>query len=97
MPLTIDYCMVPQSPCAYMGHARFTAIAEAAQAQVRLRVIDLDGKVFPVSGGLPLAKRAPQRQAYRLVELRRFSDWLGLPMNLQPACARLIGRRRRHP
>ncbi len=84
MPLTIDYYVVPQSPYAYLGHARFVQIAHAAQATVRLRPIDLGGKVFPVSGGLPLAQRAPQRQAYRLVELRRFSDWLGVPMNLQP-------------
>ena len=85
MALTIDYCVVPQSPYAYLGHTRFVDMAQAAGAQVRLRVIDLGGKVFPVSGGLPLAKRAPQRQAYRLVELRRFSEWLGLPMNLHPA------------
>ena len=45
--------------------------------------VDL-GKVFPVSGGLPLAKRAPQRQAYRLVELLRFSQHLGVPLNLHP-------------
>ena len=41
--------------------------------------------MFPVSGGLPLAKRPPQRQAYRLVELRRFADHLKLPLNLHPA------------
>jgi 2-hydroxychromene-2-carboxylate isomerase len=29
-------------------------------------------------------KRAPQRQAYRLLELARFRDALGLPLNLQP-------------
>ena len=40
--------------------------------------------MFPQSGGLPLSKRAPQRQAYRLVELRRFSEHLHAPMNLQP-------------
>ncbi len=50
-----------------------------------VRVVPMDlGKVFPVSGGLPLAKRAPQRQAYRLVELARWRDYLGLPLNLQP-------------
>jgi 2-hydroxychromene-2-carboxylate isomerase len=56
------------------------------------------GKVFPLSGGLPLGKRAPQRQAYRLVELTRFSKALGIPLNLHPqffpvagdAAARLI-------
>jgi 2-hydroxychromene-2-carboxylate isomerase len=45
--------------------------------------VDL-GRVFPVSGGLPLARRAPQRQAYRLVELERFRPVPGLPMVLQP-------------
>jgi carboxymethylenebutenolidase len=33
---------------------------------------------------LPLGRRAPQRQAYRLVELKRFSEHLGLPINLTP-------------
>ena len=42
------------------------------------------GKVFPVSGGLPLVKRAPQRQAYRFVDLERFSKHLQLPVNLNP-------------
>jgi carboxymethylenebutenolidase len=50
-----------------------------------VRVLPADFvQVFPVSGGLPLAKRAPQRQAYRLVELRRFSEWLSMPINVQP-------------
>jgi 2-hydroxychromene-2-carboxylate isomerase len=84
MGTTIDYYFATMSPWTYLGHARFTAIAKAADATVRVRPIDL-GKVFPVSGGLPLAKRAPQRQAYRLVELRRFADHLELPLNLQPA------------
>jgi carboxymethylenebutenolidase len=33
---------------------------------------------------LPLPKRAPQRQAYRLLELTRFRDVLQLPLNVQP-------------
>jgi len=84
MGTMIDYHFATMSPWTYLGHARFAAIAKAAGATVRVRPFDL-GKVFPVSGGLPLAKRAPQRQAYRLVELRRFADHLKLPLNLQPA------------
>lgn len=83
MPLAVDYYFAPNSPWAYLGHARFAAIARRHGAIVNVLPVDL-GRVFPVSGGLPLAKRAPQRQAYRLVELRRFSEHLGLPMNLQP-------------
>lgn len=85
MPLTIDYYFAPNSPWTYLGHQRFCEIAKAAGATVNVLPVDLGGKVFPVSGGLPLAKRAPQRQAYRLVELKRFSEFLKQPMNLQPA------------
>ena len=84
MSLSIDYYFAPNSPYAYLGHARFASIAQAAGATVRVLPVDLGGKVFPVSGGLPLAKRAPQRQAYRLVELKRFSEWLDVPLVLQP-------------
>jgi 2-hydroxychromene-2-carboxylate isomerase len=83
-PVTIDYYLAPQSPWTYLGHDRFVRIAAQAGAQVRARPMDLGGKIFPVSGGLPLPKRAPQRQAYRLVELQRFSEHLGVPLNLKP-------------
>ena len=79
----IDYYFAPQSPWAYLGHARLVAMAQAGQATVRVLPADF-GKVFAVSGGLPLSKRAPQRQAYRLQELARFRDVLQLPMNLEP-------------
>src|SRR5574337_716700 len=83
MPKTIDYYFATPSPWAYLGHRRFTELARAAGAAVNVLPADF-GQVFAASGGLPLAKRAPQRQAYRLVELRRFSDALGLPLNLHP-------------
>ena len=84
MTHTVDYYFSPQSPWTYLGHARFSAMAKAASARVRVLPVDLGGKVFPISGGLPLNQRAPQRQAYRLVELKRFSEQLGLPLNLRP-------------
>ncbi len=79
----IDYYFTPVSPWTYLGHARFRAIARAAGATVSVLPVDY-GVIFPASGGLPLAKRAPQRQAYRLVELARFSKQLAQPLNLQP-------------
>ena len=85
MSTTIDYYFAPNSPWTYLGHQRFAEIAKAAGAKVNVLPVDLGGKVFPVSGGLPLAKRAPQRQAYRLVELKRFSEYHGQPINLQPS------------
>jgi carboxymethylenebutenolidase len=83
LPSTVDYFFAPHSPWTYLGHARFMAMADAAGATVRLKPMDL-AQVFPASGGLPLAKRAPQRQAYRLVELERFARHLQLPLNLHP-------------
>ena len=83
MSKTVDYYLAPQSPWTYLGHQRLVQIAKAAGAKVRVMPMDL-GQVFPISGGLPLGKRAPQRQAYRLVEMARFSKALSLPMNLHP-------------
>lgn len=83
MSRTVDYYFAPQSPWTYLGHERFAALLRASGASVRVRPVDL-GQVFPVSGGLPLPKRAPQRQAYRLLELRRFSEYLQAPLNPQP-------------
>ena len=83
MSLVIEYYFAPQSPWTYLGHQRLQDIAAAAGARIELLPSDY-GRIFPVSGGLPLPKRAPQRQAYRLVELARFSQHLGLPLNLQP-------------
>ena len=83
MKTTIDYYLTPQSPWTYLGHKPFERIARAAGATLRPLPVDY-GRIFPISGGLPLAKRAPQRQAYRLVELGRYRDYLQLPMNIQP-------------
>ena len=84
MSKTIDYYFAPQSPYAYLGHNRLLRLAAQYGAMVEPLPVDI-GEVFGASGGLPLAKRAPQRQAYRLQELKRWSEFLGMPMNVQPA------------
>ena len=84
MSHSVDYYFAPQSPWAYLGHQRFQTILQKSGASVRVMPIDLGGKVFPISGGLSLGQRAPQRQAYRLTELARFSKWLGAPLHLKP-------------
>ncbi len=83
MPATVDYYMTPVSPFTYMGHERFRQICRQHGAQVNLRVMDL-GKVFPASGGLALKDRPPQRRAYRMMELKRWRDYLGVALNLEP-------------
>jgi 2-hydroxychromene-2-carboxylate isomerase len=84
MSKIVHYYFAPQSPYAYLGHDRLLRLAVQYGAMVEPKPIDI-GAVFNASGGLPLAKRAPQRQAYRLEELKRWSGFLGVPLNPQPA------------
>jgi 2-hydroxychromene-2-carboxylate isomerase len=80
---TVHYFFTPSSPWTYLGHARFLQMVEQHGARILLRPVDL-GRVFPVSGGLPLAKRAAQRQTYRLKELARWREFRGVPLNIHP-------------
>ena len=83
MPLHIDYYASLNSPWTHLGAARIEGMAHAAGASMRIYPVDF-GTIFPASGGLPLPKRAPQRQAYRLQELQRWRDHLGIPITIQP-------------
>jgi 2-hydroxychromene-2-carboxylate isomerase len=80
---TIQYYFSPKSPWTYLGHERLLHIARQHRAVVEPKPVDL-GKVFPLSGGLPLDKRPPQRRAYRLTELARWSRYLDIPLNQHP-------------
>ncbi|HKI97244.1 MAG TPA: 2-hydroxychromene-2-carboxylate isomerase [bacterium] len=95
--MVIDYFLALSSPYTYMGHQRFEALAARYGAMVNHKPAQM-AKVFAVSGGLPVKQRPVQRQAYRFQELRRWSEYLGLPLNLEPrhfpvddsAAARLV-------
>lgn len=80
----IDYYLALVSPWSYMGGLRLRAIAQAAGATVAVKPVRF-GPVLETTGGLPLSKRSPERQAYRLVELDRWSRHLGIALNLKPA------------
>lgn len=83
MALHIDYYASLNSPWTHLGAARIEALAAKYGASLRIYPVDF-GAIFPASGGLPLPKRAPQRQAYRLMELQRWREFLGVPINIQP-------------
>jgi 2-hydroxychromene-2-carboxylate isomerase len=80
---TIDYFMTLNSPWTYLGAARFAEIATRHGASVRIKPAKF-GEVFARTGGLPLPKRAPERRAYRMMELKRWRAHLGVPINLEP-------------
>ena len=83
MAKTVDYYFTTVSPWSYLGHETFARRVAKHGAAVRVKPVDY-GRIFPVSGGLPLKQRAPQRQAYRLVELKRWGEQLAAPINIQP-------------
>lgn len=83
MTRTIDYFLTMASPWAYLGHAAFIEIAARHGAQVRWRPMPVR-RVFDATGGLPLPRRHPARQRYRLVELQRWRERRGLPLHLAP-------------
>jgi 2-hydroxychromene-2-carboxylate isomerase len=79
----VDYYLSLNSPWAFLASRRFEAIAAKHKADVTIWPVDF-GSVFAVSGGAPLPKRAPQRQAYRMMELKRWRDHLGITLTLEP-------------
>ncbi len=83
MPKHVDYYVSLNSPWTYLASRRLEAMAKKHDAEVTIWPVDF-GSVFAVSGGLPLPKRAPQRQAYRMMELKRWRDHLGIELTLEP-------------
>jgi len=83
MPRTIDYWFTLASPWAFLGHQAFLDLAKQHGVTVRYRPVDV-GEVFPHTGGLPLPKRHPARQRYRILELQRWREARGIPLKLHP-------------
>ncbi len=84
MGLHVDYYASLGSPWTHLGAARIVAMTAKHDATLRIWPVDF-GTIFAASGGLPLPKRSPQRQAYRLQELPRWRDFLGIPITIKPA------------
>ena len=83
MAVTIDYYLSLNSPWTYMGSAPFAEIAKRNGATVNVKPAKF-GPIFEKTGGLPLPKRSPERQAYRLMELKRWREVRNIPLTVQP-------------
>jgi 2-hydroxychromene-2-carboxylate isomerase len=83
MSRTVDYWFTLASPWAFLGHQPFLDLAKAHDITVRYRPVDL-GEVFPHTGGLPLPKRHPARQRYRILELQRWREMRGVALKIHP-------------
>ena len=83
MAITIDYYLSLNSPWTYMGSGPFAEIARRYGASVNVKPARF-GPIFEQTGGLPLPKRSPQRRAYRMMELKRWREVRGIPLNVEP-------------
>ena len=83
MPRTLDYYFSLLSPWAYIGHASFMDIVGRHGLTVNYKPVAL-AQVFVDTGGLPLPKRHPARQRYRMFELQRWREKRGLAFHLHP-------------
>jgi 2-hydroxychromene-2-carboxylate isomerase len=82
--MKIEYYYSVASPYAYMGIDRFQDLVKKYSLEVLEKPFDLVGKVFPETGGVPVPKRHPARQKYRLIEIERFGKKNNLKINKQP-------------
>src|SRR5690242_19020631 len=94
MPMRISFRKGPQlmaqaefqifygisSPWAYFGAPRAYALADKHGVSVRLR----PSRIIEANGGIPLRSRPDARQHYHAIELGRWREFLGMPLNLEP-------------
>ena len=82
-PMVIDYYFSVLSDWAYMGGERLERLARRYQVRIDHKPMRL-AAIYAGTGGILLQKRSKQRQEYRLVELKRWSEYLGIPVTLFP-------------
>jgi 2-hydroxychromene-2-carboxylate isomerase len=103
---TVDYFVWLASDWAYLGGVRFVQMAARHGLTINhipMRMQD----VYAGSGGILLADRSRQRQAYRITELKRWRARLAIPVNIEPkffpadvdlaSCAVIAAQRRGLP
>lgn len=80
----IDYYFSTLSTWSYVGSRAFRDLAKRCDVKVHHKPTNLL-TLFEATGGLPAGQRPPQRQAWRKIEMKRWSTKRGLPMNFDPA------------
>ncbi|SLN50709.1 2-hydroxychromene-2-carboxylate isomerase [Pseudooctadecabacter jejudonensis] len=80
----IDYYFATISPFTYLAGPQFEEVAQKHGATVTYKPLDIMG-LFGRTGGVPPKDRHPNRQEYRLQDMRRRAIVTGLPFNMKPA------------
>lgn len=81
--IRIDYYYWINSDWAYLGNARLEEIAAKHGVEINYMPVDLL-RVYRQTGGTKLSQRAPERQAYRELELARWCKKLRIHVNPTP-------------
>ena len=81
--MKIDYYYTLMSPWTYLGTSRFYELQKKYGFLINHLPLDII-KLFSLSGGEPLGKRAQQRKCYRMMELKRWQKKLNIPINFNP-------------
>ena len=80
----IDYYFATISPFTYLAGPEFEAVVAKHGATVTYKPLDIMG-LFGRTGGVAPKDRHPNRQEYRLQDMRRRAIVTGLPFNQAPA------------
>ena len=82
--LALDCFYSLSSPWAYLGGPQLQDIVRRHRVRLTLKPYDFQA-VVPQTGGIPLKTRPEPRRTYHALELARWRDYLGMPLNLEPA------------
>ena len=80
----IDYYFATISPFTYLAGPAFEKVVKKHGATVTYKPLDIMG-LFSRTGGLPPKDRHPNRQEYRLQDMRRRAIVTEQPFNMKPA------------
>ncbi|HWV80287.1 MAG TPA: 2-hydroxychromene-2-carboxylate isomerase [Hyphomicrobiaceae bacterium] len=83
MTVTIDYYYAVISGFAYLGEAELRRIAASSGATLVFKPVDI-ATVFAASETTAPARQSAMRRAYRDLELLRWAQRRGLPLNVKP-------------
>ena len=82
--MKVEYYFSIASPFSYLAVERFLSLIKKYKLEVDEKPFDLVGTIFSNTGGLPVPKRHPSRQKYRLIEIDRIAKKFDIPINKQP-------------
>lgn len=82
-PPVIDYFFSVLSDWAYFGGERLESLSRRFDVRINYMPMKL-ARIYELTGGILLQKRSKQRQDYRVVELERWRDMLGMPITIHP-------------